>query len=641
MNWPSAEAIIKRAITNLVQAQNPDGGISSYRAGQDVSGIWTTAFVVNTTKRHSIIPEEEAFIERCIDYIVACQNSDGGWPYKFGGISIVDTTSWALLALSHYPAYSTELVRGVDWLRQQRVMDPANGRVAWGLNGSEYCRTYSTYAAAYSLSKLCQGNALPNEMHVGIHTEVMEALDWLEESRSEGGWGARSGDKPELANTAYALICLLVHGREPERYQTALQWLLSQMSADGEFSPSAELVSVKEGYEFSIPYYSQPWVLRALIFFAELDQLDIEIVYRVGQCLLSHFDPAGYVHLAKGNQDQFTWPVAYAAEAMMKFRSFYRSRQREFEDLFKRQEDDRKRGIEERIRSEIKNNVPFPISNQYLMFSRENDSTQKFRRLNLIFEVTLKWTVSMLIAAYVHSRESEPNANAVLESGFARPSLGHWSSLVATLGRFDAVRHVFGADAAHDFFRPHRLIDESGRHSVIELCQHFVELRNRTVGHGALVSNYEYRILVAREEVYLYTLMNALRILRDTTSFLIMSADFDEFGGQENYMIRTVRGYDFSDQEFVSPQRLSQGSHEDIRYLHAHCSVSGTILNLYPFVYCGTCHECKMERFFFYNGVNSRRVIYISYDCGHTIEHDNLDHFRKRLERTGCAINWK
>ena len=110
----------------LVETQNPDGGWGYHLRGMSyVEPTAAAALALGT-----LAGKNGSFanaVERACRFLLSLQHADGGW-----GIAAVDSesgwmTSWALFALASFPDARSAIQRGSDWLigaQAWRITDP-------------------------------------------------------------------------------------------------------------------------------------------------------------------------------------------------------------------------------------------------------------------------------------------------------------------------------------------------------------------------------------------------------------------------------------------------------------------------------------------------------------------------------------
>lgn len=202
------------------------------------------------TGRH-VSPTAQAAVHRAVQWLVAMQNSDGGWAAFDRNIdneiltrvpfadhnamldpSCPDITARVLEALSHYGfrVGQGNVDRAIAFIAQRQE---ANGSWfgRWGVN-----YIYGTWQVLVGLKAIGYDMTLPM---------VRRAVRWLKEVQNpDGGWGesCRSYDDPSQAGqgestasqTAWALLGLLAAGEQqsPE-VQAGINYLLATQLSDG------------------------------------------------------------------------------------------------------------------------------------------------------------------------------------------------------------------------------------------------------------------------------------------------------------------------------------------------------------------------------------------------------------------------
>ncbi len=97
-------------------------------------------------------------LQKAYDFVVASQNADGGWGYRRGGMSYVEPTAFALIALfSPVGAGGVNVadirfqavLKGLGWLRAQHHEDGS-----WGVMRDDQTGSWMTYPATWALNLL-------------------------------------------------------------------------------------------------------------------------------------------------------------------------------------------------------------------------------------------------------------------------------------------------------------------------------------------------------------------------------------------------------------------------------------------------------------------------------------------------------
>jgi squalene-hopene/tetraprenyl-beta-curcumene cyclase len=238
--------------TKTVRGVEPGGWFFEYR-NASYPDIDDTAMVLIALARagHATKTVAQSAVHRALNWLVAMQNSDGGWAAFDRNIdnevltkvpfadhnamldpSCPDVTARVLEALSHYGYRVGQkpvdvAVRFI--LSRQEECGAWFGR--WGVN-----YIYGTWQVLVGLE------AIGFDMNALV---VRRAVRWLKEvQNADGGWGesCRSYDQPELAGcgestasqTAWAVLGLIAAGEvESPEVRAAIEYLVGTQNADG------------------------------------------------------------------------------------------------------------------------------------------------------------------------------------------------------------------------------------------------------------------------------------------------------------------------------------------------------------------------------------------------------------------------
>jgi hypothetical protein len=622
--------------------QTPDGGFKGYYCHDEDSGIFTTAEIVHILK--SDLPTWDLpWLNAAVAYLRSHQNADGGWPFRPGGKSISDATAWACLALSHFD-HSDAIVAGVAFLMGARTNERGENQPGWGLTAYEPDRIYSTWIAT-TLVQLREARAdwFGANEQAAIDAALMEVRQWLETTgRADGSWRGSGVTSLNRTNTALALLTLFALGVDPAEYAPSWAYLRSGLKGT-HWNPERDLVITREGYEITQEWFTTAFCFEVLIRFVEAGVAKIGEAADIYAGLSQLIREDGRVTRLPGTSADFVWTIPFMLRAQAQYANLVRARENDFERHWQRRAQEEMLARKTKIHQVLRHEFPYPISRVFFAYQHELDHHRRFHLLMQAYEATIKYAATVGLAGYVFAKEGVDPVQALIEERFQRPSLGDWAALLSLLlksstgmSRLMAPEDPEVVAAANKPF----LAEQGKRQTLGELLAEIVALRNAEVGHGAVRSHYEYRDLVESHQHGLYSLVERLRFLAAHNSFLILTADYDEFGEADHYTVRIFKGVDIDDGKFAFSSRLAKGHEESgIRYLYFQNTDNNTIVNLYPFISYMVCGECKSERFFFYNGLRPNGTVnYLSYDCGHSATSDNRDHFLKRLR--SANINW-
>jgi Squalene-hopene cyclase C-terminal domain/Prenyltransferase and squalene oxidase repeat len=123
-------------------------------------------------------------LQKAFDFVVAAQNGDGGWGYKRGGMSYVEPTCFALLALFSPECaggqnVSTErfsaVERGLTWLRSQQHSDGG-----WGVMREDADSGWMTYPVVWLFQIMLRSPDLTNYFGKPEDRSILDrAKNWL------------------------------------------------------------------------------------------------------------------------------------------------------------------------------------------------------------------------------------------------------------------------------------------------------------------------------------------------------------------------------------------------------------------------------------------------------------------------------
>lgn len=633
-------ALMMRKLATL---QNPDGGFKGFYCHDTVSGVWSTAEIVHMAATVGPIGDDKWLRSGC-EYIAMWQNEDGGWPFRAKGKSITDITAWCCLALSHF-GHHERIAKGIDFILRARANEGSEKEDGWGLTTFESDRVYSTWIASYCLSRLVRtnGGQMPPSILDEIRIALSESKEWILRAQNpDGSWGAAPGSAPHYSSTAAALLTAFLQGDNPVNFRRSYEFLLSGLR-NGLWNPENEIVVTKEGYELTQQWFTSALCFRVMVFFAELGVASIDELDQIFRRLLDLICQDGGVALAPEATADMVWTIPFMLDALGKYKAFVASKPREFRAFLERKQESviqsKRRSMEEKLQRQF----PYPISHAFFTYQHELDYHRKFQLGLQLYEVGIKYAAVVGLSGYLLARERNDHVNSFLIANFRRPSLGDWCTLLEMLLNesqgFGSLLHPF---ASQDVLKSRRnYLDESvGKINLNQALSGIVALRNSSTGHGALQTLYEYKLMLEDEESSLYSFFDRMAFLASSNSFLVLTAQYDEFGEGDKYKIRVFRGLQISDSDLETNNRLSEGQKDTmVRYIYFQNTLNNTIVNLYPFLSYMFCENCKREHFFFYNGTKGKdQALYLSYECGHSLERGNGVHLQKRFQASG--IEW-
>jgi hypothetical protein len=223
----------------------------------------------------------------CREFLIATQNTDGGWGYHPRSPSAVEATAWALAALISSrptPPPAEVCARASDWLlRAQRI----DGSWSPFPGMPQGCWATSIACEALNLQGGAQ-NAVERGLHWLLQAWPAEGTLWqrfchaLSPSRVVGqdpslrGWNWTPGTSSWVEPTAHALLLLrslppaMLPPQAAKRRQLAERMLFDRMCPGGGWNSGNPLVYSVAGVPRLGP---TAWALLALRGYAERDEV--------------------------------------------------------------------------------------------------------------------------------------------------------------------------------------------------------------------------------------------------------------------------------------------------------------------------------------------------------------------------------
>lgn len=146
-----------------------------------------------------------------VEFLLASQNTDGGWGYKPDKVSYVEPTSAVVLALSSDPTAKSAILRAQEFLK--RLQHPDGG---WGIGtidpDSGWMTAWAVWALAGVQDNVAQLGAdwlLTNSgIRITDTSEIAGIRTLLKIDPSVTGWAWQPGDASWVFPTALALLAL-------------------------------------------------------------------------------------------------------------------------------------------------------------------------------------------------------------------------------------------------------------------------------------------------------------------------------------------------------------------------------------------------------------------------------------------------
>jgi squalene cyclase len=227
-------------------------------------------------------------MSRALEFLRAAQSDDGGWGYKPGGMTYVEPTAAAILALTTDVPSAPQVQRARAWLRN--LQRPDGG---WGIAALDDASGWMTAWAVWALAGVEPEAAQrgtgwllqTSGLRVTDPTQIEGIRRILKIDPGITGWPWQPGDAGWIFPTALALLALHAGSpgtREHPRVREAVQYLLDRAIPGGGWNI---------GNPFMVTGSLPPTVENTALTLLALDALKIESeVQQRGQAWLARRD---------------------------------------------------------------------------------------------------------------------------------------------------------------------------------------------------------------------------------------------------------------------------------------------------------------------------------------------------------------
>lgn len=176
-------------------------------------------------------------MSRALDFLRVTQNADGGWGYKRAGMSFVEPTAAALIALSIDAPQDRHVQRAAEFLASLQRVDGG-----WGIAAVDDESGWMTAWAVRALAKVNPDAAArgvswlldSSGIRVTEPSQVRDIQKVLQIDARVTGWAWQPGDAAWVFPTALALLALdAVDVRDHPRISEGIQYLLDRAIPTG------------------------------------------------------------------------------------------------------------------------------------------------------------------------------------------------------------------------------------------------------------------------------------------------------------------------------------------------------------------------------------------------------------------------
>lgn len=283
----------------------------------------------------------------------------------------------------------------------------------------------------------------------------------------------------------------------------------------------------------------------------------------------------------------------------------------------------------------IETRFPNPVAVLHWKYRNhdEDDWQGRMRLLSELFEVVLRLLTSISVKAFLFQGLTSKVVTDRLV-GFTRPSNGHWLELLRESIRQQSsdnaltiarLLHVYLFQKAESESSPYHAAEALVR--ALSLDQRITErvawfdvlvaFRNKKIGHGSSGSEIESREFVGQLEPMLSCILQSLDFIAEYP--LIHVREVKVTGGEFEHVAISCTGKAMDRRTFRATSPLDDNQIYVCHFPSADAEPDFA-LSLSPFVVLEHCEKCKSLQLFFLNKAEGKRIEFLSYQCGHTLE---------------------
>ncbi|MGO8690255.1 MAG: prenyltransferase/squalene oxidase repeat-containing protein [Thermoguttaceae bacterium] len=201
---PDLREKLSKAVKLIINCQNKEGGWRYYpqRDDADISVTVCQVMALRAAHNAGIYVPTETIDHATKDYVLRCQNADGGFMYMLsaGGDSAFARSAAAVVALNSAGRYGgPEINKALDYLMQFR---PAEGATRRGLEG------YYEYGHYYAVQAMWQAGG---DRWARWYPAIRDEL--ISRQQEDGSWVSSFG--PEYATAMSALVLQMPENQLP------------------------------------------------------------------------------------------------------------------------------------------------------------------------------------------------------------------------------------------------------------------------------------------------------------------------------------------------------------------------------------------------------------------------------------------
>ncbi|MFC7217471.1 prenyltransferase/squalene oxidase repeat-containing protein [Streptomyces polyrhachis] len=289
-----------------------------------------TACAIGALVAMGVSPSDpQLVIARDLLFSTVC--ADGGWskPRLADQFSLTMVTCLSLLALSRMGVSSEHpvLLGALDW-----VVAAQNSDGGWGNTHRD--GQSDTTATSYAMRAL----TLDDDARLRFGSVVEAGAGWMDRQTEDGAWGIRSGTAPTVAHTSHGVAALIAAGRPTESLRASREWLLARAGGDppaawlehyygtpGNGSvraggPDADEGAAAAGHWVRMRWTHLPAERTLIALLLLVADPSIDAVRRMARDTLARHHANSYWRVASMPDTAPSWAVLEAVDALARYR---------------------------------------------------------------------------------------------------------------------------------------------------------------------------------------------------------------------------------------------------------------------------------------------------------------------------------
>lgn len=275
--------------------------------------------------------------------------------------------------------------------------------------------------------------------------------------------------------------------------------------------------------------------------------------------------------------------------------------------------DELKREGHEPFGEAVVRQYPTPFIYIYEQLHHEMPPLEKLMRQRDMHELLIHFSGILLACEYLNSKTRTAELDVQIQNRILRPGLGDWFNIINEI--------VKGRTEDNDgFFLRAFLPFFSGRNK--KTISDLIGIRNRFVGHGVSLSEYEYEEIIKQCDTGLDTLLRDYQFI---TTFLLCQVLNVQIirGERRTYLYSLKECVGTNRQLLVSTKPLNLELTTNEMHLLSPHNDPPESLSLYPLMVLEFCPECRHVEIFFFTKFSNNQLHYLSYQTGHRIVKDS------------------